>query len=99
MPNTEPEPKVDFDCPISILDCPKMGFSDCLSDGGGFPKSEPGFDGGGAPKRLLGGAASGIKDGRPDGFLKIPKDSVVGSSFAEVNFDAVKPLYRIEFWR
>ena len=30
--------------------------------------------------------------------LKIPKASVVGSSFAEVNFDAVKPLYRIEFW-
>ena len=97
LPNTEPEPKVDFDCPRSILDCPKMGFSDCVSDGGGFPKNEPGFDGGGAPKRLIGGATSGIEDGRPAGFLKIPKDSVVGSSFTEVNFDAAKPLYRINF--
>ena len=95
LPKTEPEPKVDFDFPRSILDCPKIGFSDWLSDDDGFPKSEPGFDGGGAPKRLLGGAVSGIEDGSPAGFLKIPKDSGVGSSLTEVNFDAAKPLYRI----
>ena len=92
LPKTDPEPKVDFDCPRSILDCPKMGFSDWLSDGGGFPKRDPGFDAEGAPKTLLGGAVSGAEGVRPAGFLKIPNDSEVGSSFAEVNFDAVKPL-------
>ena len=92
LPKTDPEPKVDFDCPISILDCPKMGFSDLLSDVVGFPKRDPGFDAGGAPKTQLGGAVLGAEDVRPAGFLKIPNDSEVGSSFTEVNFDAVKPL-------
>ena len=69
-----------------------MGFSDWLSDGSGFPKRDPGFGAGGAPKTLLGGAVSGAEDGRQAGFLKIPNDSEVGSSFTEVNFGAVKPL-------
>ena len=76
-----------------------MGFSDWLSDGGGFPKSDPGFDGGGAPKGLLDCAVSGAEDGRLAGFLKIPTDSEVASGLTEVSFDAVKPLYWIEFWR
>ena len=92
LPKTDPEPKVVFDCLSSILDCPKIGFSDWLSDGSGFPKRDPGFDAEGAPKRLLGGAVSGVEDVRPVGFLKIPNDSEVGSSFTEVNFGAVKPL-------
>ena len=92
LPKTDPEPKVDFDCPSSILDCPKMGFSDWLSDGGGFPKRDPGFEAEGAPKTLLGGAVSGAEGVRPAGFLKIPNDSEVGSSFTEVNFGAAKPL-------
>ena len=89
---SESLPKVHFDCP-------KIGFSDWLSTGGGFPKSDPGLDGGGAPKRLLGGVGSGIEGGRPAGFLKIPNEEVseVDSSFTAVSFDAVKPLDWIQF--
>ena len=92
FPKTEPLPKVDFDFP-------KIGFSDWLSTGGGFPKSDPGFDGAGAPKRLLGGVGSGIEGGRLAGFLKIPNEEVseVDSSFTAVSFDAVKPLGWIQF--
>ena len=99
LPKTEAEPKVDFDFPRSISDWPKIGFSDWLSTGGGFPKSDPGFDGGWAPKRLLGGVGSGIEGGRPAGFLKIPNEEVseVDSSFTAVSFDAVKPLDWIQF--
>lgn len=94
---TGPDPKVDFDWPISILGCPKIGFSDWLVPiaGGGFPKRTLGCTGGGTEKSPLGGAVeSGTEAGREAGFLKIPKvgSEVRDSSLTDVNFDAVKPV-------